>query len=374
MNNLKTVLILLCAVFEILVFSSCGSKTSADSTLVQNFCIPDSLLKNVTFDTLKPAPVVSELSLSGKITFNEDNVVKVFPLVSGHVSDVRASLGDYVEKGQVLATIRSTDMANYYNDFKTSRAELEIARKSLEVVKNMQNSGVSSEKDLLVAQNDYQKALSQFNKMKEVLKINGSTFSLNDSVGSGYLIKAPITGFIVDKNISNGMDIRSDANDNLFTISDLKEVWAVANVYETDISKIKIGSASVISTISYPDKKIQGKVSRISNMLDPDTKIMSVKILLPNQDFALKPGMYAHIAIQIPENRTLLSVETATIIFDDNKSYILRYRGKCNVSEQRVNVVKSLNERSFIEADSLHANDLAISRNGLFIFTAMRNL
>jgi cobalt-zinc-cadmium efflux system membrane fusion protein len=370
----KKTLIGLGSILEILIIYSCSSHTLTDSKAEQKFCIPDSLLKNVTYDTLHLKSVIGELALSGKITFNEDNVAKIFPLVSGHLSEVKVSLGDYVEKGKVLAIIRSSDMANYFNDFKSSQSELAISKKNLEVTSNMRSSGVSSEKDYLVAQNEYQKALSQYNKMKEVLKINGSSFSANDSTGSGYVIKAPISGFIAEKNVTVGMDIRPDANDNLFTISDLKEVWAIANVYETDISKIKVGSAAEVTTLSYPDKMFKGKVERISNIIDPETKSMSVKIRLENKDFTLKPGMFAHISIRLLENNKMLSLKSSTIIYDDNKSYILHYRGKCNISAQPVSIFKSFNGVTFVESDSLSENDLAIARNGLFIFTALKNL
>jgi membrane fusion protein, heavy metal efflux system len=362
------------AVLFILILYSCGSHSLTDSNANAKFCIPDSLLKNVTFDTVHLKPVISELALSGKITFNEDNVAKIFPLVSGHVSEVKVSLGDYVEKGKVLAIIRSSDMANYFNDFKSSQSELAITKKNLEVTGNMRTSGVSSEKDYLVAQNEYEKALSQYNKMKEVLKINGSSFSTNDSTGSGYVIKSPISGFIAEKNVTVGMDIRPDANDNLFTISDLKVVWAIANVYETDISKISLGSFARATTLSYPDRIFRGKVEKISNVLDPETKVMNVKIRLENMDYALKPGMFAHIVIPIAANKKMLAVKSNTIIFEDNKSYVLRYRSKCNVTEQQVSIFNSLNDESFIECDSLQENDIAIARNGLFIFTAIKNL
>ena len=360
--------------FSILFLYSCGGHVSSENSVGDNFCIPDSLLKNVTFDTLRMEPVNSELTLSGKIAFNEDNVSKIFPLVSGHVSDVKVSLGDYVEKGKVLALIQSSDMANYFNEFKSSQSELAIAKKSLEVTSSMRSSGVSSEKDFLVAQNDYQKAIAQYNKIKEVLRINGSSFAVNDSTGSGYVIKAPISGFVVAKNVTVGMDLRPDATDNLFTISNLKELWATANVYETDIAKITVGSEAEVTTLSYPDKKFGGKVERISNILDPDTKVMSVKIHLENKDFTLKPGMFAHIAIHLPVDKKMLAVKSNTLIFDDDKSYVLHYRGKCNVTMQQVTIFKSFNDMSFVESDSLREGDLAIARNGLFIFTALKNL
>jgi membrane fusion protein, heavy metal efflux system len=357
----------------IFLLYSCGNHVSTESNAVKKFCIPDSLLKNIICDTLHSELVKSEIVLSGKIAFNEDNVSKIFPLVSGHVSEVKVSLGDYVEKGKVLAVIRSSDMANYFNEFKSSQSELVIAKKNLEVTSSLSSSGVSSEKDLLVARNDYQKALAQLNKITEVLKINGSSFQANDSTGSGYVIKAPISGFIVEKNVNVGMDLRTDASDNLFTISDLKELWAAANVYETDISKIQVGSAAEVSVLSYPDKIFSGKVDRISNMLDPETKVINVKIRLVNKDYILKPGMFAHIVISLPEGKKMLAVNTNTIIFDENKSYVLHFRNKCDISLQQVTIVKSFNNLSFIQSDSLSEGDLAIGRNGLFIYTALKN-
>jgi membrane fusion protein, heavy metal efflux system len=358
----------------ILFFYSCSSHVSTYNNAVQKFCIPDSLLKNVTYDTLRSEMVNTELTLSGKIAFNEDHIAKIFPLVSGHVSDVKVSLGDYVKKGTVLAEIRSSDMANYFNEFRSSQSELAIAGKNLEVISNMRSSGVSSEKDWLVAQNEYQKALAQYNKIKEVLKINGSSFPPNDSTGSGHVIIAPISGFIAEKNITIGMDLRPDANDNLFTISDLKDVWATANVFETDIAKIQVGSSAEVITLSYPDKKFSGRVERISNILDPETKVMSVKIHLENKDFILKPGMFAHITIRLPEDKKMLALKSNSVIYDDNKSYVLRFRGKCNITIQQVTIFKSFNNVSFVVCDSLREGDLAVAQNGLFIYTALKNL
>jgi cobalt-zinc-cadmium efflux system membrane fusion protein len=354
-----------------MIFTSCSRKDPEETSIREAFCIPDSLMKNISLDTVKSESLMSELKLSGKITFNEDHVVKVFPLVSGDVTDEKVSLGDYVEKGQLLAAIRSSDMANYFNEYKSAQSELAIAKKNMEVTADMLSSGISSEKDYLTAQNDYQKALAQFNKVNEVLKIYGSSNQANDSIGSGYSIKAPISGFIVEKKITAGMELRADAADNLFTISDLKDVWAVANVYESDISKIKTGSETQITTLSYPDKIFSGKVERISNIIDPETKVLSVKIRLDNPDYVLKPGMFANISILFPETKKMFVVPIKSVLFDDNKNYVLHFKKRCDVDMQQVNIFKTFNDHYYLEEDSLHEGDLVIGRNGLFILTAL---
>ena len=355
------------------ILMSCGHKEIANSD-PSEFCIPDSLMLNITLDTVHAESVMGDLKLSGKISFNEDNVVKVFPQVSGHVGDVKVSLGDFVQKGQLLATVHSSDMANYFNEYKSAQSDLDIAKKNMEVAADMRNSGVSSERDYLTAQSEYRKALAEFTKVKEVLKIYGGGTETNDSAGSGYKIKAPISGFIVEKNVNTGMELRADDANNLFTISDLKDVWATANVYETDIAKIKQGSNAEITTLTYPDKKFSGKVERISNILNPETSVMAVKIRLSNPDYTLKPGMFANISILFPETEKRLVVASRSVLFDDNKNYVVLFKKQCDVDMQPITVYKSIIDKTYLADSTLHEGDLVISRNGLFIFTALKKL
>jgi len=359
---------------SIQVLLSCSSRSTETDNDSQEFCIPDSLMKNITLDTVKSEYVMSNLNLSGKITINEDNVIKVFPQVGGHVTDVKVSLGDFVQKGQLLAVVRSSDMANYYNDYKSAQSELAIAKKNLEVTADMRNSGVSSEKDYLTAQSEYDKALAQFNKVNEVFKIYGGNFHQNDSIGSGYSVTSPISGFIVEKNINTGMELRADDATNLFTISDLKEVCATANVYETDISKIKMGNTAEITTLSYPDKKFTGRVERISNILNPETNVMSVKIRLDNPDYTLKPGMFANISVLFPGTEKRLMLPSRSVLFDDNRNYVVSFKKQCDVDMQPVNIYKQVGDKTYLLDDSLHEGDRVIARNNLFVFTALKKL
>jgi len=359
-----------------ILFQSCHSSHATENDDDQKqFCMSDSLHKSVSFDTVRFESVISELTLSGKITVNEDKQVRVYPLASGHVTEVKVSLGDFVHEGQVLAVIRSSDLANYFNEYNSAKSDLEIAKKSLDVNEDMYKSGLSSETEHITAQKNYQKALSEFNKISEVLKIYGNT-PKEDMVngGSGYVIKSPISGFIVEKKVSEGSEVRPDDGSNLFTVSDLKEVWAMANLYETDIAKMQPGYDAEVTTLSYGDKVFKGKIDNVSNVLNPDTKVLNLKIKLQNPDYLLKPGMFARIKVRHPDNKNMLSVPSASVIFDDNKNYVVRYQDKCKIQMQNVNVIKTLNGRSYIEDGDLKEKDLIITRGGLFIFTALKKL
>jgi cobalt-zinc-cadmium efflux system membrane fusion protein len=125
MSKLPLISLIACT---ILLFS-CEKPVTDTVNSSTSFCIPDSLMKNISLDTLHSSDMMSELRLAGKITFDQDKVVQIYPFIGGHVSDVKVSIGDYVKKGQLLATINSPEMAGYSSEHQAARSELEIAKK-----------------------------------------------------------------------------------------------------------------------------------------------------------------------------------------------------------------------------------------------------
>src|SRR5215471_3672594 len=99
-----------------------GCSDKAQTRSESPFVISDSLFRTLRIDTAATCPMVSSLTLTGKVAYNEENVAKIFPLVSGVIGNVKVQLGDYVQKGEVLGVIRSTEMAGYANDLVSAKA------------------------------------------------------------------------------------------------------------------------------------------------------------------------------------------------------------------------------------------------------------
>src|SRR5690606_19327670 len=125
-------------------------------------------------------------------------------------------------------------------------------------------------------------------------------------------------------------------NQNLFTVSELNDVWVLANVFETDIAKVKEGYSADIVTISYPDKVFHGKVDKIYNFLDPATKTMQIRIRLDNKDMELKPEMFATITLRYNDGNSMIAVPSSALIFDRSKNYVLVFRDKYNIQVREV--------------------------------------
>ena len=348
------------------VLASCEEKKTGTMENKQ-VCISDSLAKMITIDTAKETAMKNELKLSGEVSFDENNVVKVFPFASGQVMNVNVSLGDKVTKGQTLAVIRSADVAGNYSDLTSAKADLAISQRALQQAEYLYKNGISSERDYTEAKENYNKAVAANSKVKEQIAINGGG---NTNAAGTLVVKAPRSGYIVEKNISAGNFIRPDNASSLFTISDMKDVWINANVFETDISKVKAGYAAQVTTLAYPDKVFTGKVNNIGSVLDPESKVLNVRISLPNPDMLLKPEMFTNVLISNSEASQAVSIPAGAVIFDSGKNYVVVYNSKCNLQVREVGLIKTVENTTYLSS-GLKPGDKVISKNQLLLYNAL---
>jgi membrane fusion protein, heavy metal efflux system len=346
-------------------FASCTNKTDQAEDK-KGYVLPDSLLKTIEIDTVGISRVLNTLTLTGKVDFNEDNVIKIFPVISGLVSDIKVMVGDYVKQGQVLAVIKSPEMAGYSNDYVTAQSNLGIAKKNLDAANDMYQSGLASQKDQLTAQEGYNQAVSALEKAKRVLNLNGG------SMTGEYLVKSPINGFVVERQVNNNMMIRTDNATGLFTISDLKNVWVMANVYESNISFVKTGDSVDITTLSYPGKIFRGKIDKIMNVLDPSNKVMKLRIVLSNPGYLLKPEMFASVVVNTTENKKMISIPSRGLIFDHSQYYVLVYKSPSDITIRPVQVLNTVGERSFI-SEGLTEGERLIGTQALLIYQELNS-
>jgi membrane fusion protein, heavy metal efflux system len=352
----------------LLFVTSPGCKSTPETAPAekQKFMLPDSLAKTIDIDSVASSKVVNSITLTGKIAFNDDNVVKLFPLVSGNIQDIKVMLGDYVTKGQTLAIIRSSEMAGYSNDLVTAETNVSVAKKNLEATRDMYKSGLASARDSLSAEAGYEQAQAGLQKAQRVLNLNGG------SKEGTYQVKTPISGFVVEKIATNNMSIRPDNSSNLFTISDLKNVWVIANVYESSISLIRPGDSVNVTTLSYPDKVFRGKVDKIMNVLDPTNKVMKVRIVLPNPGYLLKPEMFASVMLNNVENKHMLTVPNGALIFDHSQYYVLVYKSPSDITIRPVQVSGTVGDKTYI-SNGLSEGEKVIGSQALLIYQELNS-
>ncbi len=329
------------------------------------FQVTDTLLNSLLIDTVKEAGAYSQLTLTGSIAPDENKMVKIFPMVSGVAQDVNVQLGDVVHKGQTLAVMRSAEMAGFTKDYISSEADIRNTHRILESTQDLYKSGLASQKDFEQAQSDYDKAVAEGKRAGAVIQINKSN-------ENGYEVRTPITGFVVEKNLTSNTQVRADNGQNLFTIADLSTVYVLVNVYESDIAKIQTGDMVKITTLSYPDKVFDGKIDRIDNMLDPDNKVMHARIKISNPGNLLKPGMFANVLIKAQSGETLPEINTRSLVFDNDKNYVIVVDGKAKVHIQQIKIAKTVEDRAYI-SDGLKPGDRVIASRQIYLYESLKD-
>ncbi len=349
--------------------TSCNSGTENKTPAKKDkVCISDSLSKLIHIDTAGIENINDELKLSGEISFNDNKVVKVFPFSSGQVVEVKVSIGDKVSRGQTLAVIKSADVAGNYSDLSTTGNDVTIAKKQMDNTESLYKNGIASEREFIEAKENYNKALSVTNKIKEQIAINGGGHT---SVNGTYIITAPMSGYVVEKKISQGGFIRNDNADNLFTIGDISDVWVWANVYESDIAKVKEGYTAKVTTLAYPDSTFSGVVDKVNQILDPVTKVMKIRVRLANPGMRMKPEMFANILIENKEGRKTVAIPSDGVITDNDKTYVIIYHDNCNLELREVQLLKSVGGRDYIGA-GIKAGEQLVGNNQILLFNALK--
>jgi len=268
---------------------------------------------------LEEQDVDDTILTSGKVTFDDLKVSHVYSPVTGRVTNIAAQLGQHVKKGDPLATIDSPDIGAVSADLGKAQAEMIAAEHDYKRQKELFESHATSQKDLEVSEDNWRKARAELERAKQkayLLQGGGG------NVTQGYTLKAALEGDVIARNISPGVEVQGQYGGGtaveLFTIGELDKVWILADIFEMDLARVKVGAKVVVKIVTYPGKTFEGKVDYVAGMLDPVTRTARVRCIFENPDKLLKPEMYATVQISVDERKALAIPRSALLRLGDS--------------------------------------------------------
>ena len=269
--------------------------------------------------TVGTHPVDTLLSTSSRVTFDPLRVGHVYSPVNGRVISITAKPGDHVMKGQTLAVISSPDIGSAAADELKARADLIASQHELDRQRQFSLHEASSPYAYEQAQDAYRTTLAEFQRAhtkNALLRAGGAS-----TVGQTYTLTSPIEGEVVMRAVNPGIEVQGiysgGTGVELFTIGQLDQVWVVADIYETDVARVKVGEPAQIKVVGESVRVYDANVDFFSDMLDPSTRTAQVRFKLPNDDHALKPEMYATASIQVPGREVLAIPRSAAMKLGD---------------------------------------------------------
>jgi cobalt-zinc-cadmium efflux system membrane fusion protein len=233
----------------------------------------------------------------GVVEANAYKQVVVTPLISGRITQVAAELGRHVQRGQTIAQIFSPELAESQTRYISVRAELEAHEQELARTEKLAQIGAASRQELerihaahTARRADVQSAASRL----ELLGMSATTIEGLDpgtTLSATTNVPAPIAGVVTERLANVGMNV--DLATKLFTIVDMSTVWVVADLYEKDFARVRVGTPATITTSAYPDLALHGRVSYIDPQVSVETRTAKVRIEVPNTRNELRLGMFA---------------------------------------------------------------------------------
>lgn len=303
------------------------------------------------------------LRLTGRLVWDENRTVRLFPPFAGRVLQILVKTGERVSKGQALAKLASPDFGQAQADARRAQSDFVLAEKNLNRLRELHAAGVSSRKDLAAAEADYARADAELARAMGKVKLYGAS---PDSVDQNFSLASPIDGVVVERNINPGQELRTDlqlANSPaMFVITDPARLWVQLDTAENQLASLRPGKKVQLRSAAWPDQTFTATLENISDFIDPVSRTVKVRGSVENRERKLKGEMFVTAELlesqgadlQIPEKALLLAGDSYYVFVEEKPGRYSRQPLKVDAVRDGVASVVSgvkLGQRVVIEGN-----------------------
>lgn len=320
-------LLLLAAALTVLAVG-CGEKSAKAPPLpgpaLQNGAVvfPEGSQQFTAFVTevvREGAPLV--VQLPGRLVWNEERSVRLFPPFAGRVVSITTRPGDPVVAGAVLATLASPDFGQAQAEVRRAEAEFALAGKNLARLRDLHGAGVVAHKEVIAAEADFARAEAERQRSLARVRMHGG----GDSVNQNFVLRSPIAGVVVERNINPGQELRNDlqlANlPPMFVITDPSRLWVNLEAAESDLSRLSRGQSVTLRASAWPDQTFSARIEAIADFVDPQTRTVRVRASVDNRERKLKGEMYVTAEVESAVEAKVRVPANAVFLFEE-KHYV----------------------------------------------------
>lgn len=275
----------------------------------------------LSFDTARTVPMSDVVTATASVETVPELTVHLYPPMAGRVVALHAQLGDEVQRGAPLVTLDAPDFTSAQADLAHAVTAYHQAKNNLAREHDLAAYGIAAQRDVDQAETDYSQAEGDLHRAVAHLTLLGidTSTALTDQA---LVIRSPITGRVTDLSVGVG-EFHNDPTVPIMTVADLATVWLTANVAEKDVHAVRVGDRAVAVLAAYPTDTVHGIVAQVGAVVDTATRMIKVRVTLPNPGGRLKPGMYATVTFSGRPVPTVVVPATSLLqIRDSNFVYV----------------------------------------------------
>jgi cobalt-zinc-cadmium efflux system membrane fusion protein len=305
-----------------------GGKESRDPNVVK---MNPEMMGGIKVAAVVKAEISDTFRITSQITLDQDLVVRIGAPVTGRITEIRVTVGQRVERGQLLATINSTELATAQLAYLKAVNQVQLQTRAVERARLLLSADVIGSAELQRRENELASAEAELRAAEDQLRVLGmppmaiENLAQTRTINSVSPITATLGGAVIERKVTQGQMVHPA--DVLFTVADLAHVWAVAEVPEQQVHLIQPGQKVEVEVPALPDRgHFLGKLIYIADMVNPETRTVTVRTDLLNPDQALKPAMLAAMVIQ-GRSVTRLTVPAQAVVREGGADHVLVQTG-----------------------------------------------
>ena len=289
----------------------------------------DSEYKKIETYKVSTQEVSSYIEATGSIQPDLEGSAKITAYLAGTVDSIFVKVGARVRKGAPLASIRSPDVSDTYSNYISNLSQVKQAERVCNLNKQLFEVGAITKNDILTSEANYEQLKALSEALKKKLEIYGvpSESGFTDK----HVVKSPLDGSVIE--IQAHIGDRLDSTTPLMTVADPSKVVLVANIYDTEISKVRKGEEVVFYTDILPNAAFKGVITYISDSSDPDAKTIKTYIRIVGDQKLFRQNMFLKIRIVNGKRRLPVVPKTALLYKDGKFNVYLSVAGKYEFKE-----------------------------------------
>jgi cobalt-zinc-cadmium efflux system membrane fusion protein len=345
-----------------------GTETKADTASL--FSVPQDQMAHLQVVAVEKTKLPRLLRLTGNVTYNAFKTTPVFSAIGGPVHEILVAPGETVHAGQPLLTVNSPDYSAARSGYIKARDAYSLADRIYNRAQDLYSHGAIAEADLQQAESGRTQAQADMQSSEDALRALG----LSDpelvvknppKMTSQIPVIAPVGGEVVERLVGPGQLLMAGAT-QIFTISDMTQVWVLVNVYQSDMAFVHASDSVDITTESYPEV-FHGTISYIAPALDPNTRTLQARIVTSNPGKKLKKDMYVTATVQAGAIRDALTVPDAAVLRDnENQPFVYVQSGSNQFARRLIKIADSQGGRTQI-TDGLKEGERVVGDGSLFL-------
>jgi cobalt-zinc-cadmium efflux system membrane fusion protein len=229
------------------------------------------------------------------------------------------ALGQQVRKGDVLAVISSPAISEQRAELQAAQMRQQLARTTYEREKKLWEEKISPQQDVLQAEQSLRESEIAVANVRQKLQAVGASASASAGGLNRYELRAPFDGIVIEKHIALGEQVREDTN--VFTISDLRTVWAQINVPAKDLPLVRVGEKVTIRSTSF-DQSATGTVAYVGSLIGEQTRTAQARVTVKNPKAIWRPGLFVNVELLASEASVPVTVASDAIQTMENKTVV----------------------------------------------------